>query len=53
MLKESDDLDILEVTFASKMTNEKRLRSVSRAASQLIVSLEEVLVSIVGLESSD
>ena len=34
MLKESDHLDILEVTFDSKMTYEKNLRSVSRAASQ-------------------
>ena len=33
-LKESDDLDILGVTFDSKMTFEKHLRSVSRAASQ-------------------
>ena len=34
MLKESDDLVILGVTFDSKMTLEKHLRSVSRAASQ-------------------
>ena len=34
VLKESDDLVILGVTFDSKMTFEKRLRSVSRAASQ-------------------
>ena len=34
MMKESDDLDILGVTFDSKMTFEKHLRSVSRAASQ-------------------
>ena len=34
MLKESDDLDILGVTFDSKLTFEKHLRSVSRAASQ-------------------
>ena len=34
MLKESDDLVILGVTFDSKMTFEKNLRSVSRAASQ-------------------
>ena len=33
-LKESDDLVILEVTFNFKMTFEKHLRSVSRAASQ-------------------
>ena len=34
LLKESDDLVILGVTFNSKMTFEKHLRSVSRAASQ-------------------
>ena len=34
MLKESGDVDISEVTFGSKMTFEKHLRSVSRAASQ-------------------
>ena len=34
VLKESDDLVILGVTFDSKMTFEKYLRSVSRAASQ-------------------
>ena len=34
ILKESDDLVILGVTFDSKMTFEKHLRSVSRAASQ-------------------
>ena len=33
-LKESDDLVILGVTFDCKMTFEKHLRSVSRAASQ-------------------
>ena len=33
-LKESDDLVILEVTFDSKITFEKHLCSVSRAASQ-------------------
>ena len=33
VLKESDDLDILRVTFDSKLTFEKHLRSVSRAAS--------------------
>ena len=32
VLKESDDLDILGVTFDSKLTFEKHLRSVSRAA---------------------
>ena len=35
VLKESDDLDILGVTFDSKMTFEKHLHSVSRAASQM------------------
>ena len=34
ILKESDDLVIIGVTFDSKMTFEKHLRSVSRAASQ-------------------
>ena len=34
VLKESDDLDILSVTFDAKLTFEKHLRSVSRAASQ-------------------
>ena len=34
LLKECDDLDILGVTFDSKLTFEKHLRSVSRAASQ-------------------
>ena len=34
VLKESDDLVILGVTFDSKMTSEKHLRSVSEAASQ-------------------
>ena len=33
VLKESDDLVILGVTFDSKITFEKHLRSVSRAAS--------------------
>ena len=36
VLKESDDLVILGVTFDSKMTFEKHLRSVSRAASQTL-----------------
>ena len=34
VLKESDDLVMLGVTFDSKMTFEKHLRSFSRAASQ-------------------
>ena len=34
VLKESDDLSIFGVTFDSKMTFEKHLRSVPRAASQ-------------------
>ena len=34
VLKESNDLDILGLTFDSKLTFEKHLRSVSRAASQ-------------------
>ena len=36
VLKESDDLEILGVTFDSKLTFEKHLRSVSRAASQIL-----------------
>ena len=39
LLKESDDLVILWVTFNSKMTFEKQLRSVSWAASQRLVIL--------------
>ena len=35
VLKKSDDLVILGVTFDSKMTFEKHLRSVSRAASKV------------------
>ena len=46
VLKEYDDLVILGVTFDSKMTFEKHLRSVSRAASQWAWYLEEVLASI-------
>ena len=34
MLKESQDLVLMAVTFDSKMTFEKHLRSISRAASQ-------------------
>ena len=45
VLKESDDLVILGVTFNSKMAFEKHLRSVSRAASQTWY-LEEVLASV-------
>ena len=44
VLRESDDLDILGVTFDSKMTFEMHLRSVSIAATQM--HLEEVLASI-------
>ena len=39
VLKESDDLDILGVTFDSKLTFEKHLCSVSRAASQKLCIL--------------
>ena len=39
MLKGSDDHDILGVTFDSKMTFEKHLRKVSRAASQRLGTL--------------
>ena len=38
VLKESVDLDILEVTFDSKLTLEKRLRSVSRQLLKDLVS---------------
>ena len=44
VLKESDDLVILGVTFDSKMTFEKHLCSVSREASQWY--LKKVLASI-------
>ena len=40
-LKESVDLDILGVTFDSKLTFEKHLRSVSRAASQRLGILKK------------
>ena len=42
-IKESDDLVILGVTFDSKMTFEKHLRSVSRAASQRLGILRKSL----------
>ena len=45
VLKESDDLVILGVTFDSKMTFEKHLRSVSRAASQRL-SILRFLASV-------
>ena len=41
VLKESDDLDILGVTFDSKLTFEKHLRSVSRAAFQRLAILRK------------
>ena len=41
VLNESDDLVILGVTFDSKMTFEKHLRSVSRAASQRLSILNK------------
>ena len=43
MLKESGDVDILGVTSDSKMTFEKHLRSVSRAASQRLGILGKYL----------
>ena len=43
MLKESDDLDILRLTFDSKMTFEKHLRSVTRVSSQRIGILRKSL----------
>ena len=42
-VKKSDDLVILGVTFDSKMTLEKHLRSVSRAASQRLGILRKSL----------
>ena len=41
VLKESDDLDILGVTFESKLPFEKHIRSVSRAASQRLGNLRK------------
>ena len=41
MLKVSDDIDILGVTFNSKMTFEKHLCSVSRAATQSLGILKK------------
>ena len=41
VLNESDDLDILGVTFDSKLTFEKHLRSASRAASQRLGILKK------------
>ena len=46
MLKESDDLVILGVTFDSKMTFEKHLRSVSQRSFSTAWYFEEVLASI-------
>ena len=46
VLMESNDLVILGVTFNSKMTFEKHLRLVSRAASQRLGIFEDVLASI-------
>ena len=43
VLKESDNLDILGVTFDSNMTFEKHLCSVSRAASQRLGYLIGIL----------
>ena len=42
-LKESDDLDTLGVTFYSKITVDKHLRTVSRAASQRLGTLRKSL----------
>ena len=46
VLKESDDLVILGVTFDSKMTFEKHLHLVSRASFAKTWYLEEVLASV-------
>ena len=44
VLKESDDLVILEVIFDSKIIFEKHLRSVSRVASQRLGILRSVVL---------
>ena len=41
VLNESDEFDILRVTFGSMMTFEQPLRSVSRAASQRLGTLKK------------
>ena len=46
VLKESDDLVILGVTFDSKMTFENHLRLVSRAASQILSTLRKSMASV-------
>ena len=46
VLKESDDLVILGVTFDSKMTFEKHLRLVSKAASQRLCILRNFLLIV-------
>ena len=46
VLKESDDLVILGVTFDSKITFKKHLSSVSRACFSKTWYLEEVMVSV-------
>ena len=51
MLKEFNHLDILGVTFDSKMTFEKHLRSVSRAAPQRLGILRKCW--IVDFSSND
>ena len=44
VLKESDDLDSLRVTFDSKMTFENHLRSVSRASAQKLSILRKSMI---------
>ena len=51
VLKEFDDLVILGVTFGSKMTFKKHLRSVSRAASQRLGILRLGIYLLVVLAS--
>ena len=46
VLKESDDLDILGVTFDSRLTFKKHLRSVSKAAFQRLGILLKVLANV-------
>ena len=53
VLKESDDLDILGVTFDSKLTFEKHLRSASRAASQRLGILRKSWHSVINCSSGD
>ena len=46
--KESDDLDLLGVTFDCKMTFEKHLRTVSRASLKDLVLASQSLIGLTG-----